>query len=77
MKSGPWDKYIVMTNSNFTRHVGKKNIKDLSICLHTFRNIYSDHWIYMSNIYGIQFNHTNIKSNDTLELVLNLTLQKN
>jgi len=39
LKSGPWDKYIVMTNSNFVRHVGKKTYKDLSICLATFSKI--------------------------------------
>jgi hypothetical protein len=52
LKSGPWDKYIVMTNSNFVRHVGKKTYKDLSICLATFSKISSDDWINMTNITG-------------------------
>lgn len=37
MRSGPWDKYIVMTNCDYARHVGKKTEKDLSICIGTFR----------------------------------------
>jgi hypothetical protein len=47
MRSGPWDKYIVMTNCDYARHVGKKTDKDLSICIGTFRKITKDDWIKM------------------------------
>ena len=52
MRSGPWDKYIVMTNCDYARHVGKKTEKDLSICIGTFRKISKDDWIKMCQING-------------------------
>ena len=33
LKTGPFEKYIVMTNCNYVRHAVKQNEKDLSICL--------------------------------------------
>jgi len=52
MRSGPWDKYIVMTNCDYARHVGKKTDKDLSICIGTFRKISSGDWINMCQVLG-------------------------
>ena len=52
MRSGPWDKYIVMTNCDYARHVGKKTEKDLSICIGTFRKMNSGDWVKMCNITG-------------------------
>jgi hypothetical protein len=48
MRTGPWKKYIVMTNCNFVRHQGKKTQADISICLNTFRGITSDQWAAMA-----------------------------
>ena len=39
LRTGPWEKYVVMTNCEYVRHMGKKTPKDLSICLRTFRKI--------------------------------------
>lgn len=50
LKTGPFDKYIVMTNCDYTRHQGIKNEKDLSICLKTFQNINTENWFKMCNI---------------------------
>ena len=52
LRSGPWDKYIVMTNCTCARHEGRKTDKDLSICLGTFRNITSDEWLKMCGLQG-------------------------
>jgi len=52
MRSGPWDKYIVMTNCNYICHVGKKTEKDLSISLHALQNITSEQWIAMCGLKG-------------------------
>jgi len=52
MRSGPWDKYIVMTNCDYARHVGKKTEKDLSICIGTFRKISIEDWTKMCQIIG-------------------------
>ena len=52
LRTGPWAKYIVMTNCDYTRHQGPKGPKDLSICLGTFRATNSDQWIKMCDIQG-------------------------
>jgi hypothetical protein len=52
LRTGPWAKYIVMTNCDYTRHQGPKGPKDLSICLGTFRATSSDQWIKMCVIQG-------------------------
>ena len=46
-KTGPYKKHIVMTNADYIRHVGKKNKKDLSICLKRFQNLKRLDWIKM------------------------------
>lgn len=52
LRTGPWVKYIVMTNCDYTRHQGPKTPKDISICLKTFQNIDKSDWIKMCNISG-------------------------
>lgn len=52
LRTGPWAKYIVMTNCDYTRHQGEKGPKDLSICLGTFRATSSDLWLKMCDIQG-------------------------
>jgi hypothetical protein len=52
LRSGPWEKYIVMTNCDYVRHAGKKTPKDLSICLKTFQNTTKEEWTRMCNLEG-------------------------
>jgi len=50
LRTGPWAKYIVMTNCDYTRHQGGKTAKDISICLKTFQNIGKEDWLKMCNV---------------------------
>jgi hypothetical protein len=52
LRTGPWEKYIVMTNCVYTRHQGKKTKQDVSYCLKTLQNITKDEWLLMCNIHG-------------------------
>jgi hypothetical protein len=52
MRTGPFEKYIVMTNCDYTRRQGAKTNADLSICLKTFQNIDKDQWLKMCNKHG-------------------------
>jgi predicted helicase len=52
MRTGPWEKYVVMTNCDYVRHMGKKTAKDLSICQKTFQNITKEQWIQMCELEG-------------------------
>lgn len=52
LRSGPWEKYIVMTNCDYVRHAGKKTPKDLSICLKTFQNTSKEEWTRMCELEG-------------------------
>jgi len=70
MRSGPWDKYIVMTNCDYARHVGKKTEKDLSICVGTFRKISSENWISMCQVVGQKIEENIIKPLSQEELKL-------
>jgi hypothetical protein len=47
LRSGPWNKYIVLTNCEYTRHQGKRTPKDKSICLKSLQNISRDTWLKM------------------------------
>jgi hypothetical protein len=47
LRTGPWDKYIIMTNCVYTRHQGKKTKQDVSYCLKTLQNITKDEWLSM------------------------------
>lgn len=46
-RTGPWDKYIVMTNSTGVTHKLPKTPKDKSICKGTFESTTRDHWLKM------------------------------
>jgi hypothetical protein len=52
LRTGPWDKYIVMTNCDYTRRVGEKTEKDVSICLKTFQGITKEKWVAMCGLEG-------------------------
>ena len=52
MRTGPFEKYIVMTNCDYTRHQGERTNADVSICLKTFQNINKDQWLEMCNKHG-------------------------
>ena len=72
LRTGPWAKYIVMTNCDYTRHQGPKGEKDLSICLGTFRATSSDQWLKMCGVEGTSLAQatslTQAPSNEILEL---------
>ena len=52
LRTGPWAQYIVMTNCDYCRHMGKKTGKDVSICLKTFQNITQEQWVQMCQLEG-------------------------
>jgi hypothetical protein len=60
LRTGPWDKYIVMTNCDYTRHEGKKTEKDMSLCLGTFRGIPKEGWLKMCGSEGVSLAATTI-----------------
>jgi len=50
LRCGPFDEYIVMTNANTVRHMGKRTPKDISICLKTLQGISKEEWTSMCNL---------------------------
>lgn len=54
LRTGPWETYIVMTNCDYVRHMGKKTERDLSICLRRFQQITKDQWTRMCGVVGHQ-----------------------
>ncbi len=52
LRTGPWEKYIVMTNCEYARHAGKKTPKDISICLKTLQNTTKEEWTRMCELEG-------------------------
>jgi hypothetical protein len=66
LRTGPWAKYIVMTNCDYTRHQGPKGPKDTSICLGTFRTLKPDEWLKMCNVEGRQLDELREKPTDQL-----------
>jgi hypothetical protein len=72
LRTGPWAKYIVMTNCDYTRHQGDKGPKDLSICLGTFRATSSDQWLKMCDVQGTMLEQsrslTQMPSNEIVQL---------
>ena len=52
LRTGPWEKYIIMTNCIYTRHQGKKTKQDISYCLKTLQNITKDEWLSMCKTSG-------------------------
>jgi predicted helicase len=63
LRTGPWEKYIIVTNCEYTRHAGKKTEKDVSICLKTLQNITKEEWTKMCEIQGNQINPSSQKMN--------------
>jgi hypothetical protein len=57
MRTGPFEKYIIMTNCDYTRHQGEKTCKDMSICLKTFQNIKKEDWLKMCDKQGQVINN--------------------
>jgi hypothetical protein len=53
LKTGPWEKYVVMTNCDYTRQAVKTD-KDLIICKKKFQGITKDEWLRMCNKEGNQ-----------------------
>jgi len=58
LRTGPWEKYIVITNCEYARHAGKKTSKDISICLKTLQNITKEEWTRMCEIEGHKIEDT-------------------
>jgi len=58
LRTGPWAKYIVMTNCDYTKHQGPKTEKDISICLGTLRGISTEAWIKLCGIEGQSLEQT-------------------
>jgi hypothetical protein len=52
LRTGPWEKYVVMTNCDYVRHMGKKTEKDLSICLRRFQAMTKEQWTSMCGLEG-------------------------
>ena len=61
LRTGPWEKYIVVTNCEYTRHAGKKTAKDVSICLKTLQNITKEQWTKMCELEGNTISETQTK----------------
>jgi len=62
LRTGPWNKYIIMTNCIYTRHQGKKTAQDVSYCLKTLQNITKDEWLRMCNVHGNKLVLNEVKS---------------
>lgn len=50
LRTGPWEQYIVMTNCNSVRHMGRKTAKDVSICLGTLQGITKEEWTLLCKL---------------------------
>jgi hypothetical protein len=74
LRTGPWDKYIVMTNCDFVTHNVKKTEKDLSICVGSFRNITKDQWLKMCGKEGQVISNSSNSSNEKEQ---NLSISNN
>lgn len=61
LRTGPWEKYIVMTNCDYVRHQGKKTPKDLSICLKSLENITKEEWTLMCEIEGNTLTQSSVR----------------
>ena len=63
LRTGPWTKYIVMTNCIYARHQGEKTSKDVSICLKSLQNITKNEWLKMCNKESYCINNNNTDGN--------------
>jgi len=77
LRSGPWDKYIVMTNCEYANHMGKKTEKDLTICIGTFRGINKEEWIKMCGITGQTLSTPTSNILNNIETNKNILVYKN
>ena len=71
LRTGPWDKYIVMTNCDGIKHEGVRTSKDISICYNTFRNITKEDWTKMCEIHGSTINNIIEESETNININLN------
>ena len=53
LKTGPWERYVVMTNCDYTRQAVKTE-KDLIICKKRLQGITKEEWLRMCNVEGHQ-----------------------
>ena len=51
LKTGPWEKYVVMTNCDYTRQAVKTE-KDIIICKKSLQGITKEEWLKMCNVEG-------------------------
>ena len=61
LRTGPWEKYIVMTNCDYVRHMGKKTPKDLSICMKRFQQMTKEQWTSMCGLSGDRLESVAVK----------------
>ena len=68
LRCGPFNQYIIMTNANNVRRMGKKTSKDISICLKTLQGITNEEWTSMCNLeaYNLSENTSSPKNLEEL-----------
>ena len=76
LRSGPWDKYIVMTNCVYTRHQGKKTAQDVSYCLKTLQNITKDEWLRMCNVHGAKLGSSEQEEKEEKNTIIEVPIIK-
>ena len=74
LKTGPYEKYIVMTTCEYVTHHVSKSENDVSICIKSFQNITKDEWLSMCNINGNKIN--DIKKENTMNLSTHLCVDR-
>jgi predicted helicase len=67
LRTGPWEKYIVMTNCSYVRHQGKKTQKDVSVGLKKLQTMTSDQWVSMCNLVGQTMSVVTTENPKTIE----------
>lgn len=77
LRTGPWDKYIVMTNCIYTRFQGEKTIKDISYCLKTFQSISKDEWLLMCNTLGHKLSDQHLEKEFNDLIINQINIQPN
>jgi predicted helicase len=76
LRTGPWEKYIIMTNCVYTRHQGKKTKQDISYCLKTLQNITKDEWLSMCNTSGEKLGAKEEEKKEDLQFPARITKKK-
>jgi hypothetical protein len=81
-RTGPenygWYKHVVITTAEFVGREGRKNEKDLSICLGTFRGLIKDEWFKLLGDTGnkLESNTSNIieeKLDNTTKFIIDMS----